>query len=176
MNNKIKPGLFFGIVIAIIFIAESLLFTDVSNTNDIAKTIALGIFAGIIAGLVFGFVIEKFRSSKFVNNSTKIDIHEDETIIFQTPANHFKGAEGVGGKLYLTNKRLVFKSHKLNFQKHELSLLLHEITKVERHKVLFMINNGLNVQTIQNTTERFVVEKANEWYEQLQDLIKTKAV
>jgi hypothetical protein len=174
MSSKIKPGLYFGIFMAIIIIAENLLFTDVNSPNEIAKTIAIGIFAGAIAGLVFGFVIEKFRSSKLVNNSTKIDIDEDEKIIFETPANHFKGAEGVGGKLYLTNKRLVFKSHKFNFQKHELSLPLHEITKVERYKVLFMINNGLNVQTVHNTTERFVVEKAGEWYAQLHNLSETK--
>src|SRR5450631_1651672 len=102
MSSKIKPGLFFGIFMTAIIIAENLLFTDVNSPNEIVKTIAIGIFAGAIAGLVFGFVIEKFRSSKLVNNSTKIDVDEDEKIIFETPANHFKGAEGVGGKLYLT--------------------------------------------------------------------------
>ncbi|HEY5406740.1 MAG TPA: GRAM domain-containing protein [Ginsengibacter sp.] len=167
MSNKVKPGLFFGITMAVIFIAESLLSADDTSTGDIVRIIATGIISGAIAGFLFGFLIEKFRTSKFVKNSTIITLDADEKIIFETPANHFKGAEGVGGKLYLTNKRLVFKSHKLNFQKHELSIPLNEITKVERYKALFMINNGLNVQTIQNTTERFVVEKAGEWYNYL---------
>lgn len=175
MNDKVKPGLFFGIIMATIFIAESLLTANITTTNEIVRIIAIGILSGAIAGFVFGFLTEKFRTSKFVKNSTQININADEKIIFETPANHFKGAEGVGGKLYLTNERLVFKSHKLNFQKHELSILLHDIAKVERYKVLGMINNGLIVYTFQNTTEKFVVEKANEWYEYLQSPDKLKA-
>ena len=167
MNNKVKPGLFFGITMAVLFIAESLLSDNVSSTSEILRIISIGIISGAIEGFVFGFLIEKFRASKFVKNSTQIAIDPDEKIIFETPANHFKGAEGVGGKLYLTNKRLVFKSHKLNFQKHELSILRHQVTGVERYKVAGIINNGLTVHTFQNTTERYVVEKASEWYHYL---------
>jgi len=46
------------------------------------------------------------------------------------------GAEAVGGKLFLTNRRLVFKSHKLNIQNHELSIHLIDIANVGRYKKL----------------------------------------
>ena len=173
MSSKIKPGLLFGTLMAVLFILEHIISAKINSTTEIVKIITIGIFSGAIGGLVFGFLVEKFKSSRFVNNSTRIDLDEDEQIIFQTPANHFKGAEGVGGKLYLTNKCLIFKSHKFNIQNHELSIPLNKITKIERYKVLSKISNGLKVQTVENTTERFVVEKADEWYVHLQSLPET---
>lgn len=106
-------------------------------------------------------------NQKFVSETTKIDTEPDENILFQTPANHFKGAEGVGGKLYLTSKHLIFKSHKLNIQNHQLSINLTDIYHVDRYKTLGLINKGLSIITKQNTTEKFVVEQVNEWQRQL---------
>ena len=52
MSRKIKPGLFFGIFMAVTFIAENLLSADVITTSDILISITIGIFAGVIAGLL----------------------------------------------------------------------------------------------------------------------------
>jgi len=38
--------------------------------------------------------------------------------------------EGVGGKLFLTNKKLIFKSHKINVQKGQTSIEYHNIVDV----------------------------------------------
>ncbi|ANE53547.1 hypothetical protein SY85_16480 [Flavisolibacter tropicus] len=88
-------------------------------------------------------------------------------MLFETGANHFKGAEGVGGKLYLTNKRLVFKSHKYNIQNHELSMRLSDIDKADRYKTLGIVNNGLAVTTAGGTIEKFVVQQPDQWLSQL---------
>ena len=77
--------------------------------------------------------------------------------------------EGVGGKLYLTNWRLVFQSHKLNIQNHQLSINLMDIQSVGRYKTLGLVNNGLTIVTT-NTTEKFVVEQVNQWIKQLADM------
>jgi len=73
------------------------------------------------------------------------------------------GAEAVGGKFFLTNRRLVFKSHKLNIQNHELSIHLIDIANVGRYKNLGIINNGLIVTSNDNKVGKFVVEQASEW-------------
>src|SRR5207253_9607816 len=115
------------------------------------------------SNLLFAWLIGKFSNSKFVTLTTKIETDLDENILFQTPANHFKGIEVVGGKLYLTNKRLIFKSHKLNIQNHQLAIKLEDISKVERYKALGIVNNGLAVATAKNSKERFVVEQIEDW-------------
>lgn len=152
---------------SLFFIVQNLWFSGGSNTESILKPIVSGLIAGVISGFVFGLFIGLFQSSKFVDITTKIDIEPDENISFQTPANHFKGMGGIGGKLYLTNKRLVFKSHKANFQNHELSINLPDITSVERYRSLSLINNGLRIKLKDNGVEKFVVEKAAEWKNKL---------
>lgn len=164
---KVKAGLFFGIAMAIFFILQELLTHSNLTTKDITVSIVSGLFGGALSGLLFGWLMGLFANSKRLTKDTKIDTEADETILFDTGANHFKGAEGVGGKLYLTNKRLVFRSHKFNIQNHELSINLPDIDKVDRYKTLGLMNNGLSVTTIDNKTEKFVVQQIDEWLNQL---------
>ena len=39
--------------------------------------------------------------------NVQIDLVDNEKIEFAKGSNHFKGIEGVGGKLFVTNKRVV---------------------------------------------------------------------
>lgn len=162
-----KAGLSFGIGMVIFFIIQGLWTADSLTAKTIIKSVVAGLLSGIVSGFLFGLIIGWFKSSKFVDTTTKIDTQPDENILFQTGANHFKNAEGVGGKLYLTNKRLVFKSHKLNIQNHEFSINLTDIAKVDRYKNSGVINNGLAITSKDNKVDKFVVEQASEWIEKL---------
>ena len=46
----------------------------------------------------------------------KTALEPNEVITRSSWANLFRGWEGVGGRLYLTDRRLVFESHAINFQ------------------------------------------------------------
>ena len=166
-KTKIRTGLFFGIAMAIFFILQNLLTHSNLTTKDVVITIVSGLFGGALSGLLFGWLVGLFANSKRVTKDTKIDTEANETILFDTGANHFKGAEAVGGKLYLTDKRLVFKSHKFNIQNHKLSINLSDIEKVDRYKTLGLVNNGLSVTTTGNRIEKFVVQQPDKWFSQL---------
>lgn len=166
-RSRFRVGLSFGIAMAVLFILQNLLTSDKHTINQIIKSIASGLVAGAISGVLFGWLMGLFAKSKFVTETTKIVIGPDENILFETPANHFKGIESVGGKLYLTNKRLVFKSHKLNIQNHQLSILLTDIENIDRHKTLGLVNNGLSIKTSEGQTEKFVVEQIEKWINHL---------
>lgn len=64
-----------------------------------------------------------------------IDIDSNETVILDG-ANHFKGMEAVGGKLVLTENRLIFKSHKHNIHNHEESISIDQIKSIRRKDLL----------------------------------------
>lgn len=166
-KTKINAGLFFGIAMAIYFILHDLLTHSDLTTKDVIISILSGLFGGALNGLLFGWLMGLF--AKRLTKDIKIDTKADEIILFDTGANHFKGAEAVGGKLYLTNKRLVFKSHKFNIQNHELSINLSDIYKVDRYKTLGLVNNGLSVATDGNKKEKFVVQQIDEWLNQLKE-------
>lgn len=165
-QSKLKAGLSFGVFMAVFIIVKDLLFADILTTKNIVKIIITGILTGGLSGLFFGWITGWFASSKFVKRTTAIEPEPGENILFETGANHFKGSEAVGGRLYLTEKRLIFQSHKLNIQNHQLSIPLSEIQTVDRYKSMGIANNGIKITT-GSRTEKFVVEKPKQWFEKL---------
>jgi hypothetical protein len=166
-KEKFKAGLLFGTAMAGLFILQDLLTHSNLTLKTVFITILSGLAGGAVEGILFGWMMGLLMNSKLLTKGTKINTLTDENILFETGANHFKGAEGVAGKLYLTNQRLVFKSHKFNIQNHELSINLSDIGQVERYKIVGLINKGLSVTTFDNKTEKFVVQQIEEWMNQL---------
>ncbi|MCE7040784.1 GRAM domain-containing protein [Dyadobacter sp. CY312] len=164
---NIREALYFGTTMTLFKIVEKIWAGDLFSANFVGHVVIYGLINGILFGFLFGTFVRYFQFPKFVGASTKIDTEPDENILFQTGANHFKVLEAVGGKLFLTNKRLVFKSHKLNIQNHELSIDLTDIKKVERTKTAGLIDNGLTVTSGDNKIDKFVVERAEEWVEKM---------
>ena len=171
-HSRIRSGLTFGIGMSVFFIIQHLLINDQQTPYHIIRAILTGLATGALSGLLFGWIIALFSRSAFVAQSTRIETGPGESIVFESPANHFKRIEGVGGRLYLTNKRLIFKSHKLNFQNHQLVIELTDIKEVSRYKTLGMVNNGLAITTANNKTEKFVVEEIETWVNHLSGEIR----
>ena len=128
--------------------------------------ISLGIGLGLASGLSFGLLLAAFatwQGSRFERKAPSLD---GEQLLKQGPANHFRGWEGVGGWLYLTNKRLLFLSHSVNIQNHALSMPLTEIEEIQTCSTAWIIPNGLRIVTAQGV-ERFVVEGRRRWLEEV---------
>ncbi len=90
-----------------------------------------------------------------------------ETPIKSGPANLQRGAETVGGKLYLTTHRLVFESHAFNLQTGATIIPLQEIsgTTPSWTKFLNLIPiapNSLSVSTTRGE-QRFVLFGRMSW-------------
>jgi hypothetical protein len=162
-SNRFRAGLFFGITITVFNIGWDLATEKDFTGGHLTKVIFSGLIGGALAGLLFSWLIGMFAKSEFISRTTKIETAPDEDVKFETAANRFKGIEAVGGRLYLTNKRVIFKSHKLNIQNHLLSIELGEIEGVDSHTTLDLIDNGLLITTSQGATEKFVVEQIEDW-------------
>lgn len=163
MNKKYKAGLLFGILMFVTLFLQGLYFRPDHSGTGILKTLLSAVIGAGVGGLLYGWLMNKFSTSKMVTNSTKIETAPGEVIVFEGAANHFKGIEGVSGKLYLTDKKLVFKSHKLNIQNHELSIILRDIQKAGGFKPLNITDNGLLIDMSDGSTEKFVVENRDKW-------------
>lgn len=62
----------------------------------------------------------------------KTPLAAGETLLKEGTANLFRGFEAVGGKLYLTNRRLIFESHAFNVQTGATLIELATISRVEK--------------------------------------------
>lgn len=168
-KTRVRSGLWFGAAMTVFFVLQDLLFKAHLTTKDILTAVISALIGGAVAGVLFGWITGRFSTSKMVTRSTRFNPEPGETVVFETPANHFKGIEAVGGKLYLTDKRLVFISHKLNIQNHRLVIPLLAIESVTKFTTLGVANTGLTI-TANNQIEKFIVDQAEEWMERLSAL------
>ncbi|EPY2283681.1 GRAM domain-containing protein [Clostridium sporogenes] len=97
------------------------------------------------------------------------EVTNGKNVIMDGGANHFKGAESVGGWLYLTSEELIFKSHAFNVQKHETVIPLNQIVEAKAVSTLGFIPNGLHIIINSGTIEKFVVTNRKTWVKKIND-------
>jgi len=125
-----------------------------------------GLFFGIFMGIGMPYVTKWITKRKIDGNKRSIahpQLLPEEKIEMEGPANLFRGIEAVGGKLFFTNQRLIFNSHKINIQKGQTSILYSDISKVEKRSTLNIIPNRIKVVTRDQKSYHFVVNNREEW-------------
>lgn len=139
-------------------------------TGDFTTGAIIGVLVASVGfGLLFTLFIQWFV--KYQMKRVIVDLEPDEKLVKEGGANRILNAEGVGGKLALTDKRIVFKSHKINIQTHQLSLTLSEIQSVEAGKTGFL-NNVLLVFGSNGERYKFIVFEPDEWVKEIQRKIE----
>ncbi len=83
-------------------------------------------------------------------------------------ANLQRGAETVGGRLYLTSQRLIFEPHAFNIQTHPEELRLSDVCGMEKCWTKFLnkvpvMPNSLAVHARQGHVLRFVLWHRESW-------------
>jgi hypothetical protein len=137
-------ALFYGIV------------TYFLNTNrSLESAILQGVIFGALFMLLFPWTLEKMIGKRV--DTILPELLENEKIEEEIFANLFRGIEGVGGKIFLTNERLIFKSHSLNIQKGQTNIDYSEISSVGKRKTMKIINNGIKILTNKGQEYCFVV-------------------
>lgn len=134
----------------------------------VTKSGYYGFHGGFLSGFLFAFAISRFLKVSMTTPRLELDGREagfdaDEKVLRHGLANHYKGIEAVGGKLFLTNRRLRFRSHKINVQTHDESYPIDTIASVEPARSLGIVPNGLLVHLRDGRRERFVVSGRGDW-------------
>ena len=128
-----------------------------------------GMTGGLVAGVIFALVMRWFAARVGKKFAKEPPDFGGDTVLLEGASNHFQGAEGVGGYLWLTSGQLVFRSHRFNLQNHECRMPLSEIAAVEATKTLGLIPNGLLVHLTSGSKERFVVNRNSQWATAIQE-------
>ena len=180
-TKLIKPSLKFRILFAIgtaiMFSFILWLFDYFSDEKlySINSLLFQGIFFGIFFGIGFPYINEKL-AGKFSNKigiKIKPELDAEEKIEIEGPSNLFRGMEGVGGKIFLTDKKLVFKSHKINVQKGQTNIEYKNIKEIIRRKTAIIVDNGIRIITNDNKEFDFVVNERDLWFENINERIES---
>lgn len=166
---------------------SGLIITLATNTPN---SFILGIFLGSLIMITLAFtgwftkyyhrkgiqrlqeVMSTVLNNDWMNQVTSPNLQADEKIIKKAGANHLITFDSSGGRLYLTNYRLFFKSHPKNLRPHELSIPLTEIVAVKPYRIGLIIPKGLLITKRNGKTERFIVGNNSLWSKQVFGVLK----
>ena len=97
----------------------------------------------------------------------KTVLEPEEVLIKTSAANMMRGWEGVGGRLFLTNRRLIFESHAINFQTGTSEIPLADVAGMEKGWARFLglplAPTSIAVKTLKGDESRFVVFGRQAW-------------
>ena len=109
---------------------------------------------------------------QLLTGNLKPEMNKNETELYADGANLFRDTVAVGGKLILTNERLIFLPHNMNFNKKEEYINLTQINSTKRVKTMDVIDNGLRITLNDDNELKFVVDNREEW---ISKIAKTKS-
>ena len=141
-------------------------------SRGFSNGVVFGLVSALILGLPFGLAMAGFMAMQRRRFARIRPDFTGEQLLHDGPANHFLNGEGVGGWLFLTKERLLFRSHRFNFQQHQLSIPLEDIAEVQPVRTAKIFPNGLRVVTHSGRDDRFVVEANQTW---CSEIVKAQA-
>lgn len=143
-------------------------------TNSAMGLLIQGLLFGLFFGFGFPLLIKKYgkKTIAAVGTYIHIDLSAGELIEAEGPANLFRGMESVGGKLFLTNQKMVFKAHKLNIQSGETIIEYADITDCILRKTLRFVDNGVRIATKTGEAFDFVLNDRKQWVEHVQERMR----
>lgn len=102
-------------------------------------------------------------------------LNDQEVIIKEGIATQLKGIEAVTGRIYLTNQRLIFESHKFNIQTGFTIVSINNIDSMEKSRpkifgIIPTLSNALVIKTKDNQVFSFTVLKNTEWIKKLEEV------
>ncbi len=71
------------------------------------------------------------------------ELKEGEKILADVGVNLFRGIEAVGGRMKITNRRILFEAHAINLQKMPAEIPLDQIAEIRERNTLGIVPNGI---------------------------------
>lgn len=99
----------------------------------------------------------KCRHCRSMLDGSSSGAGQSEESLADVGANLFRGIEGVGGRLRITSRRVLFEPHAFNLQKVPAEILLSNIEDVAERNTLGLIPNGILIRTKDGVEYKFVV-------------------
>ncbi len=105
--------------------------------------------------------LTKYNRSREIQNDSE-PTNEEEQILADKPANLLRDFVSIGGRIKVTNTKLIFKSHIFNFEKITEEIPLNNIESVHKKNTLGIIPNRMLIKLKSGVEYNFVVTGRNQ--------------
>jgi hypothetical protein len=159
MTDRQKNFLLDSLVWFVVFFIITFLISYVSCHLPLKQTLFISVAAGLVAGIIVGSIQSRFTKSYKTLRAINIKFEDVEYLKLDTPANYIKDEHLVSGKLFLTQKRLLFKS----FKAEEYHWLLSNLQDFKFYPSLFNIGGEFIIVTNEQAKIVFEVDNIKLW-------------
>ena len=141
-----------------------------SSTSIVFQAVLFGIFFGV----GFPFLNQQITGTQYkkLDSSIRPTLTGAEKIEIEGPAHLIHGVNRVGGRIYLTNQKMIFTSHENKIQNKQTDISYQNITKVEKRKTKLIHDNGIRIFTKEQKHFDFVVNERDVWLDEIRTRIK----
>lgn len=127
-----------------------------------------GAFAGGLVVALIGVVANRFLSYIFPGNFTPnpevdFELMNSEQLRISSPANYFSGGQALRGRLFLTDRRLIFTTPDDDQERPYLIVNHNDIEGMTGFNPFPWINNGVAIQARTGKIHKFVVSGQKRW-------------
>lgn len=132
----------------------------------LSGSLAVGVMTGLIIGALFTAFMMIFR--RLTQQGARM-LHEvggwadEEKVLKSGPANLIRSNEGIGGTLYLTDRRIRFRAHRFNVDVGDYSFSLASVQSAAPSRIWGIYPTGLLVRLSDGRQMKFVVYDRADW-------------
>ena len=127
------------------------------TTTILWASIGRGLFMGITWALIM-----KWMSGDPYKH-VKLKLESEETVVKEGGANLIPVNKGEGGKLAVTNRRLLFKGQRYDTRDFQFVIEFDKIESIRTHKSWKLLKNELHITMLDATKHRFAVDNPDQW-------------
>ena len=138
-----------------VVIVRKLLWNDFNG--EVVFSSVVGAFLASVLLRSFGFKLMGQLVSRSIGNMPDIGLKEGENLILQAAATYLNTI-GIGGRLTLTSRRLVFQSHAINLRPVGKEIAVADVKDVRREE-----NKLVILKSDDATIHKFIVESPSRW-------------
>ena len=157
LRNFVVTGVPFGVWMGIYFALTQ------SSLED-------ALWMGLFAGVFFGFSMAAVAWVQENRASSSLLALKDENLLREGPASFRGGKSGCAGRLYLTDKRLLFEAYPLRKPAERVSIPIHEIVGLKRKSILGVFPVFLEVTVKNDNPKTFNINDVRGWIEEIAEV------
>ncbi|MCI6972964.1 MAG: hypothetical protein MR903_03330 [Clostridiales bacterium] len=158
-GSSLKVGIAFGLMLGLLTLGIRL-----SSGDTLVQLLPQALATAVFGGLAMGLYMRSHNSRMSAEVAAfGKSLRENEKVLLEDAAGHYRSGECVAGRLWLTETGLYFCSHAGTLNSHTMFVPTGEFKSVVPTKIAG-ITNGFLLET-ENASECFAISRAAKWIE-----------